>query len=56
MPKMMANMDPEQLEEMKQMQSSMGGSWKDMLDPEKLKEKQKALDNAKKGSSKKNKD
>ena len=57
MPKMMANMDPEQLEEMKAMQQGMaGGSLKDMFDPEKLKEKQKALDNAKKGSSKKNKD
>merc|ERR1711935_1214457 len=43
MPKMMANMDPEQLEEMKAIQGSMGGSWKDMLDPEKLKEKQQAL-------------
>lgn len=57
MPKMMANMDPEQLEEMKAMQQGMaGGSLKDMFDPEKLKEKQKALENAKKGSSKKNKD
>jgi len=57
MPKMMANMDPEQLEEMKQMQGSMGGSWKDMLDPEKLKEKQQALQQKEKGGSKKkNKD
>ena len=57
MPKMMANMDPEQLEEMKQMQSSMGGSWKDMLDPEKLKEKQQALQQKEKGGGKKkNKD
>jgi hypothetical protein len=53
MPKMMANMDPEQLEEMKQMQSSMGGSWKDMLDPEKLKEKQQALQQKEKGGGKK---
>ena len=52
-PKMMANMDPEQLEEMKQMQSSMGGSWKDMLDPEKLKEKQQALQQKEKGGGKK---
>ena len=49
----MANMDPEQLEEMKQMQSSMGGSWKDMLDPEKLKEKQQALQQKEKGGGKK---
>ena len=57
MPKMMANMDPEQLEEMKQMQGSMGGSLKDMLDPEKLKEKQQALQQKEKGGSKKkNKD
>ena len=53
MPKMMANMDPEQLEEMKQMQSSMGGSWKDMLEPEKLKEKQQALQQKEKGGGKK---
>ena len=52
-PKLMANMDPEQLEEMKQMQSSMGGSWKDMLDPEKLKEKQQALQQKEKGGGKK---
>ena len=51
MPKMMANMDPEQLEEMKQMQGSMGGSWKDMLDPEKLKEKQQALQQKEKGGN-----
>tara|TARA_B100000787_G_scaffold124353_1_gene93703 strand:+ start:345 stop:554 length:210 start_codon:yes stop_codon:yes gene_type:complete len=58
MPKMMANMDPEQLEEMKAMQGSMtGGSWKDMLDPEKVKEKQQALQQKEKsGGKKKNKD
>mmetsp|Transcript_37525 Transcript_37525/g.65937 ORF Transcript_37525/g.65937 Transcript_37525/m.65937 type:complete len:102 (-) Transcript_37525:24-329(-) len=35
-PKMMANMDPEQLKEMQQMQGGIA----DMLNPEKLKEKQ----------------
>jgi hypothetical protein len=39
MPKMMANMDPEQLKEMQQMQS---GGLADLLNPEKLKEKQQA--------------
>lgn len=38
-PKMMANMDPEQLKEMQQMQ----GGITDMLNPDKLKEKQAAL-------------
>ena len=39
------------------MQGSMGGSWKDMLDPEKLKEKQQALQQKEKGGGKKkNKD
>jgi len=38
MPKMMANMDPEQLKEMQQ------GGLMDMLNPEKLKEKQLALE------------
>jgi len=38
-PKMMANMDPDQLKEMQQMQSSMGsGSLADMLNPDKAKE------------------
>lgn len=37
-PKMMANMDPEQLKEMQQMQGGLA----DMLNPEKLKEKQQA--------------
>ena len=37
-PKMMANMDPEQLKEMQQMQGGIA----DMLNPEKLKEKQQA--------------
>ena len=54
MPKMMANMDPEQLEEMRAMQGSMaGGNWKDMLDPEKIKEKQQALQQKEKGGGKK---
>ena len=38
MPKMMANMDPEQLKEMQEMQGGIA----DMLNPEKLKEKQAA--------------
>merc|ERR1712032_89062 len=38
MPKMMANMDPEQLKEMQQ------GGLADMFNPEKLKEKQLALE------------
>ena len=38
MPKMMANMDPEQLKEMQQMQGGIA----DILNPEKLKEKQAA--------------
>ncbi len=47
MPKMMANMDPEQLKEMKAMQAGMqGGSISDMLNPEKLKEKAAALEKA----------
>jgi hypothetical protein len=41
MPKMMANMDPEQLKEMQQMQGGLA----DMLNPEKLKEKQQQLEN-----------
>ena len=49
MPKMMANMDPEQLKEMQQMQSG----WKDMLDPEKQKEKLAALQNQPKGGGRK---
>jgi len=64
MPKMMANMDPEQLEEMKNVTKGMqGGSLMDMLDPEKMKEKakQEALEHKReekgsgggKGSSKK---
>jgi len=44
MPKMMANMDPEQLKEMQQMQGGLA----DLLNPEKLKEKQQQLENAKK--------
>lgn len=40
MPKMMANMDPEQLKELQDMQ----GGFADMLNPEKLKEKQAALE------------
>ena len=38
MPKMMANMDPEQLKEMQQMQGGIA----EILNPEKLKEKQAA--------------
>ena len=53
MPKMMANMDPEQLKEMQEMQASMGGGGglADLLNPEKLKEKQKALEDQRKAGS-----
>jgi len=40
MPKMMQNMDPEQLKEMQQMQGGLA----DLLNPEKLKEKQNQLE------------
>jgi hypothetical protein len=45
MPKMMANMDPEQLKEMQEMQK---GGLASMLDPEKMKEKQRALEGKRK--------
>ena len=52
-PKMMANMDPEQLKEMKAMQAGMqGGSISDMLNPEKLKEKAAALEKAERSRKK----
>merc|ERR1711988_745952 len=51
MPKMMANMDPEQLKEMQEMQ----GGFADMLNPEKLKEKQKALQQQAQGGGSKKK-
>eukprot|EP00967_Tisochrysis_lutea_P064120 scaffold82946_cov37-Tisochrysis_lutea.AAC.2 len=41
MPKMMANMDPEELKKMQEMQAAQGSlSFSDLLNPEKLKEKQ----------------
>ena len=51
-PKMMANMDPEQLKEMQEMQ----GGFADMLNPEKLKEKQAKLEASAKQLKKKGKD